>query len=89
MFEKWMNYIKEFLENTPKDIYEFSVILEDALCDDYDAMYAEQPEATKVLAEEVPDICASAEPGMKPNEIENFKRKLMVEYKKAQVATEK
>ncbi len=30
MFEKIMNYIKEFLEDTPKDIYEFSIILEDA-----------------------------------------------------------
>lgn len=83
VFRKNMNYIKDFLENTPKDIYEFSVILEDALVDEYDMMYAEQPRATEILAEEIPDICASAEPGMKPEEIEDFKRKLEIEYNKA------
>ena len=69
MFQKIMNYIKEFLENTPNDIYEFSIILEDSLVDDYDKMYREQPRATEVLADEIPDICASAEPGMKWEEI--------------------
>ena len=66
VFKKYMNYIKDFLENTPEDIYEFSIILEDAL-----------------VAEETPDICASAEPGMKPEEIEKFKRELEIEYNKA------
>ena len=83
MFEKVMNSIKEFLENTPDDIYEFSILLEDALVDDYDEMYEQQPEATKVLADEVPDICASAEPGMKKEEIEAFKCALRKEYEKA------
>ena len=83
IFRKYMNYIRDFLENTPEDIYEFSIILEDALVDEYDAMHAEQPRATEILAEETPDICASAEPGMKPEEIEKFKRKLEIEYKKA------
>ena len=78
MFKKYMDYIKNFLENTPKDIYEFSIILEDALVDDYDVMYEEQPRAT-----EMPYICATAEPGMKPEEIEEFKRKLRIEYEKA------
>lgn len=82
MFQKIMNYIKEFLENTPNDIYEFSIILEDSLVDDYDKMYREQPRATEVLADEIPDICASAEPGMKWEEIEKFKRKLKIEYDK-------
>lgn len=67
----------------PEDIYEFSIILEDALVDEYDAMHAEQPRATEILAEETPDICASAEPGMKPEEIEKFKRELEIEYNKA------
>ena len=62
MFNKIMNYIKDFLENTPDDIYEFSVVLEDALVDDYDEMYKEQPRATEMLADETPDFCASAEP---------------------------
>ena len=83
MFNKIMNYIKDFLENTPDDIYEFSVVLEDALVDDYDEMYKEQPGATEELADETPDICASAEPGMKPEEIDEFKRKLKMEYDKA------
>lgn len=56
VFRKYMNYIKDFLENTPEDIYEFSIILEDALVDEYDAMHAEQPRATEILAEETPDI---------------------------------
>lgn len=83
MFEKIMNYIKDFLDNTPEDIYEFSIILEDALVDDYDAMHNEQPRATEILADETPDICASAEPGMKLEEIEEFKEKLRKEYEKA------
>lgn len=83
MFDKIMSYIKEFIENTPDDIYEFSVVLEDALVDAYDAMHKEQPRATEILADETPDICASAEPGMKPDEIKEFKRKLKIEYDKA------
>lgn len=83
MFDKIMRYIRDFLDNTSKDIYEFSIILEDALVDDYDAMHQEQPKATEILADEVPDICASAEPGMKPEEIEVFKKLLKVEYEKA------
>lgn len=86
MFEKIMNYINNFLKNTPDDIYEFSIVLEDALVDDYDAMYKDQPNATDVLAEEVPYICASAEPGMTQEEIEEFKRKLKIEYDKAMEA---
>lgn len=77
-----MNDIRDFLENTPDDIYEFSVMLEDALVDDYDEMYREQPKATDILADETPDICASAEPGMNLGEIEEFKRKLKIEYEK-------
>lgn len=83
MFEKIINYIKDFLENTPNDIYEFSVILEDALVDDYDEMHKEQPKATEILADEVPYICASAEPGMTSEEITIFKERLKKEYNKA------
>ena len=74
MFEKVMNYIKDFLENTPEDIYDFSCELEGMLIIHYDEMYKEQPRATRILNEEMPDICASGEPGMKPEEIEKFKR---------------
>lgn len=81
-----MEKIRDFLDHTPKDIYEFSIILEDMLVDDYDEMYREQPEATEILANETPDICASAEPGMKPAEIEAFKRQLEKEYQRAKQA---
>ena len=83
MFEKIMNYIKDFLINTPEDIYDFSDKLEGFLIIHYDEMYREQPQATKILNEEVPDICAAAEPGMKSEEIEEFKQKLEIEYNKA------
>lgn len=83
MFEKMMEQIEGFLENTPKDIYEFSIILEDMLVDDYDEMYKEQPEAMELLASNVPYICATAEPGMKPAEIKEFKRQLEEQYKRA------
>jgi len=64
VFKEMMEQIEEFLENTPKDIYEFSSILEDMLVDDYDEMYEEQSEAMELLASNVPYICATAEPGM-------------------------
>ena len=86
MFKKVMKQIEDFLEHTPEDIYEFSILLEDALVDDYDKMHEEEPRATEILANETPDICASAEPGMKPTEIEEFKRKLKREYQKAKQA---
>ncbi|MEF9917160.1 MAG: hypothetical protein RR746_07335, partial [Lachnospiraceae bacterium] len=69
--------------NTPSDIYEFSIIAEDWLAGKYDSLYKEQPEAIEILEEEVPDICASAEPGMTKDEIEEFKRKLQAEYNRA------
>ena len=82
-----MKEIKDFIDHTPEDIYEFSVILEDAaLVDDYDEMHKEQPRATEILANETPDICASAEPDMKLAEIEEFKQRLEKEYQKAKEA---
>lgn len=86
MFERMMDYIKDFLENTPKDIYDFSCELEGLLIIHYDKMYDKQPKATEILNDETPDICAAAEPGMKPEEIEEFKRRLKVEYDKAMKA---
>lgn len=86
MFKEMMEQIEEFLENTPKDIYEFSIILEDMLVDDYDEMYEEQPEAMELLASNVPYICATAEQGMNPAEIEAFKSQLEKEYQRAKQA---
>ena len=86
MFKKMMDYIKDFLDNTQDDIYDFSCELEGLLIVHYDEMYAEQPRATKILNDETPDLCALVEPGMKPEEIEDFKRKLKVEYDRAMKA---
>ena len=83
MFKKTMDYIKDFLDNTPDDIYDFSCDLEGLLIVRYDEMHTEQPRATEILNDETPDICATGEPGMKPEEIEEFKRKLRIEYEKA------
>lgn len=80
MFNKIMNYIKDFLEYTPEDIYDFSCELEGLLLVHYDEMHKEQPRATEILNDETPDICALGEPGMKLEEIEDFKRKLKIEY---------
>lgn len=86
MFDEIMKRIQNFLDHTSEDIYEFSILLEDVLVDDYDEMYQEQPRATEILANETPDICASAEPGMKLEEIEEFKRKPKREYQKVKQA---
>lgn len=83
MFDKIMNYIKDFLDNTPSDIYDFSCDLEGMLIMHYDEMYNEQPKATEILNNETPDICATGEPGMTPEEIEEFREKLKAEYEKA------
>ena len=48
----------------------------------YDEMHNEQPKATEILNDEMPDICATGEPGMKPEEIEEFKAKLRKEYER-------
>lgn len=82
MFEKIMRYIKDFLDNTPDDIYDFSCDLEGYLVIYYDKMHDEQPRATEILNDEVPDICATGEPAMKPEEIEEFKEKLRKEYER-------
>lgn len=82
MFEEIMNYIKDFFNNTPEDIYDFSCNLEGMLVRHYDEMHSEQPKATEILNSETPDICATGEPGMTPEEIEEFKRQLRTEYEK-------
>lgn len=86
MFKKIMNYIKEFLDNTPDDIYDFSCDLEGLLVRHYDEMHNEQPNATEILNDETPDICATGEPGMSREEIGKFKEQLRKEYDKAMKA---
>lgn len=55
MFKKTMDYIKDFLDNTPDDIYDFSCDLEGLLIVRYDEMHTEQPRATEILNDETPD----------------------------------
>lgn len=83
LFDKMINDIKMFLENTPEDIFDFSVDLEHYLALHYEEMAKAQPAAVDILEEEVPDICAAGEPGMSEAEIEEFKRLLKTEYEKA------
>lgn len=83
MFNEVMEKIGEFLDNTPDDIFEFSLRLEDALVEDYETMEKEQPQAAYLLSQRIPDICASAEPGMKMADIMEFKKMLREEYDKA------
>lgn len=83
MFDKVMDFIKDFLNNTQEDIYDFSCDLEGMLVLHYDEMHKEQPKATEILNNEVPDICATGEPGMSSKDIEIFKDALQKEYEKA------
>ena len=83
MFDKVMNFIKDFLDNAQEDIYDFSCDLEGMLVLHYDEMHKEQPKATKILNNEIPDICATGEPGMSKEKIEEFKCALRKEYEKA------
>lgn len=84
MFQEMMNKINDFLTNQQSDIYEFSIWLEDTLVDEYDELYKENPEATYRLSQEVPDICATAEPGMTASEIFDFKNAISKEVNKIQ-----
>ena len=77
---KILEMIKEFLNADVADATDFSVELEDALCDHYDEMTAEHPEVAEILNEELPDICAAYELG---DDIEAFKEKVKAEYEKA------
>lgn len=82
-FMQVMEKIDDFLKNTPEDIFEFSIELEDILVDDYDEMQSEQPLATYYLSQDVPGICSGAEPGMSKTEIDKFKKRLQSEYERA------
>lgn len=81
-FKMMIALVEDFLHNTPEDIFDFSITLEDVLVDDYEEMYSEQPEAVYYLSREVPEICSEAEPGMSIEEIELFKEKLSAEFEK-------
>lgn len=83
MMNRIFGMIEEFLKSNTTDATDFSVELEDALCDEYDAMAAEHYEVAEILNEELPDICAAYELG---DNIEEFKGKIKKEYEKALAA---
>lgn len=58
MITKVLTNIKEYIER-PVDSFNFSIELEDYLCENYDVMRIENAEVTDFLNETLPDICAS------------------------------
>lgn len=80
---KILEMIKAFLESDSDNATDFSIELEDALCDRHDQMAAENKEAAEILNEELPDICADYEFG---EDIQAFKDKVRTEYEKAMKA---
>ena len=84
MCKKIISEIKTYLEgNHNLNAVDFSLFLEDFLCDNYDEMYAENPKLTKLMNEELPEICATVEHGDDGSE---FKRLLLDEIKRIGIA---
>lgn len=80
-----LTMIKIFLDADIYDATDFSIELEDALCEKYDELVSENQRAAGILNEELPDICAGYEIG---NDIGEFKAKIKVEYEKVLEASE-
>jgi hypothetical protein len=57
--------IDQFL-NGEYEPFAFSADLQDLLYEYYDEMIVENPKATEILNENLPDICDEYEPGMDP-----------------------
>lgn len=78
MIEKILDEIELVLEGKHKlETLDFSYYLEEFLIEHYDEMYEESPIVTKLLNEELPEICAIMEPGLDDTE---FKKLLQHEY---------
>lgn len=78
-----MNEVIEMIKNFLVGNYEplaFSYDLPDVLINKYDDMLKENEEVTKILNEDLPEICAEYEEGM---DIQEFKTKVKKEYEKA------
>lgn len=72
--------IKAFLDSDSEDATDFSIELEDAICDQYDDIAKENKKMAEILNEELPDICSDYEFG---EDIVKFKEKIREEYEKA------
>ncbi len=62
MIQRALDMMKRFL-NHEIEQFSFSINMEKFLVDHYDEMYQENPGLTEFLNEELPDICATGEPG--------------------------
>lgn len=80
MVDAILQFIKEFLENKNVDAVEFSIQLEDMLCDNYYVMLEENLAVTTILNEELPEICAACE---QDADVCEFKAKIKSEYMRA------
>ena len=88
MFKEMMEQIEEFLENTRKISTSSQSSLKICWWMIMMRCTENSQRQQKILANETPDICASAEPGMKPAEIEVFKSQLEKEYQRAKQGDE-
>ncbi|MBF1037084.1 MAG: hypothetical protein HXL15_06610 [Parvimonas sp.] len=65
MIEKLFKEIELAINKKHKyNSLDFSLYLEDFLCDNYDEMYKENAEVTEFLNEDLPDICAEMDLGI-------------------------
>lgn len=79
--EKLFNEIELALQHKHKyNSEDFSLYLEDYLCDNYDEIHEENAEVTELMNDEMPFICAGMESMMNDTE---FLIKLKIEYDKA------
>lgn len=71
--------IENFLKSECEDATDFSIDLEDYICDNYDQIATVNEKVAEMLNENLPDICASYEHGM---DIQLFKDEIKQEYEK-------
>ena len=84
MITQVFNEIENFLAgNHTLSAVEFSLLLEDFLVDNYDIMHKENAFMTEQMNENLPDICALAEPSPDTDSVNvNFAVKLREEYER-------
>ena len=85
MINKIMEMIKKFLDGN-YDSMELSYDLPNELADLYEKMEKENKELTKLLNNEIPDICSWYDPDSNEEGCLNekqFKEKIKIEYEKA------
>lgn len=84
MIEQVFKQIDKFLKGKHHlSVMDFSLYMEDFLVDNYDEMYLENPILTEEINENLPDICALAEPSPDDDPINlDFVEKLREEYER-------